>query len=55
MTGSVASVGDMGFSPEDGMWCPPGGVALSVGISLGEVGLSKGWLVVSGPNVDCVL
>ena len=24
----------MGFSPEDGTWCPPGGVASSVGISV---------------------
>ena len=55
MTGSMASAGDVGFSPEDGMWCPSGGAASSVGISSGEVGPSKGWLAVSGPSVGCVL
>ena len=48
MTGSMALAGDVGFSPEDSMWCPPGGVALSVEISSGEAGFSKGWLVVMG-------
>ena len=28
IVGSTASVGDVGFSPEDGMWCPPGGAVL---------------------------
>ena len=55
MTGSVASVGDMGFSPEDGIWCPPGGVASSVGMSSGEAGPSEGWLVVSRPSAGCAL
>ena len=55
MTGSVALAGDVGFSPEDGMWCPPGGVVSSVGISSEEAGPSEGWLVVSGPSVGCAL
>ena len=55
MTGSVASVGDVGFSPEDGVWRSPGGAVLSVEISSGEAGPSKGWLVVSSPNVGCAL
>ena len=55
MTGSVASVGDMGFSPEDGIWCSPGGVASSVGMSSGEAGPSEGWLVVSRPSAGCAL
>jgi hypothetical protein len=48
MTGSAALAGDVGFSPEDGMWCPPGGVASSVGISSGEAGPSKVVLLKSG-------
>ena len=55
MTGSMALAGNMGFSPEDGMWCPPSGVASSVGISSREVGPSKGWLVVSGPSMGYAL
>ena len=40
--GSAASAGDVGFLPEGGSWCPPGGVVSSVGISSGEAGPSEG-------------
>ena len=53
--GSAASAGDVGFSPEDRLWCPPGGVTSSVGISSGEAGPSKGWLAVSGSSAGCGL
>ena len=55
MTGSMALAGDMGFSSENGMWCPPGGVVSLVGISSGEAGPSEGWLAVSRPSVGCAL
>ena len=51
--GSAASAGDMGFSQEDGMWCPPGGA--SMGISSGAAGPSEGWLAVIGSSVGCGL
>ena len=53
--GSAALADDVGFSPADRMWCPPGGAASSVEISLGEAGPSKSWLVVSGPSAGCGL
>ena len=53
----MASAGDVGFLPEDGMWCPPGGVASLVGMSSGEAGpsvLRSGGLKVRLAQVDCV-